>query len=243
MIEVMVVVALIAIAAGVVSLSLRDGSADRLEREAARLSALLESARAEARASALPVRWLLTPESSEHAFRFVGLPPSRKMPTQWLDSGVVARFDDNLTSLALGPEALIGAQGVQLQRAAGRSRPTMTPQRGFTLIEVMVALAIVAVTLAAGTRAAGSLIDNAERFDQVLAAHWCADNQLTNLRLARVLPGIGEADFSCDQLGRTYAGKVTTRPMANPNLRQVDASISDAAGHPLLTLTTVLARY
>jgi general secretion pathway protein H len=115
MIEVMVVVALIAIAAGVVSLSLRDGSADRLEREAARLSALLESARAEARASALPVRWLLTPESSEHAFRFVGLPPSRKMPTQWLDSGVVARFDDNLTSLALGPEALIGAQGVQLQ--------------------------------------------------------------------------------------------------------------------------------
>lgn len=114
--------------------------------------------------------------------------------------------------------------------------------RGFTLIEVLVALTIVAVALAAGARAAGALADNADRLSQVTAAQWCADNQLTGLRLARVLPGIGEADFSCEQLGRTYAGKLVTRPMANPNLRQVDAIVSDEAGHPLIRLTTVMAR-
>ena len=114
LIEVMVVVALVAIAAGVVALALRDGRQDRLEREAARLSALLESARAEARAAALPVQWLLTPEAADGQFRFVGLPPSRTLPTRWQDAEVVARIDGNRGSLALGPEALIGPQRVLL---------------------------------------------------------------------------------------------------------------------------------
>jgi general secretion pathway protein I len=114
--------------------------------------------------------------------------------------------------------------------------------RGFTLIEVLVALAIVAVTLGAGVRAAGALADNAQRLAQVTEAQWCADNQLTALRLARVLPGAGEADFRCQQLGHDYVGQLITRPMANPNLRQVDALVSDENGRLLVRLTTVLAR-
>ena len=118
----------------------------------------------------------------------------------------------------------------------------MKANRGFTLIEVLVALAIVAVALAAGARAAGSLTDNADRLSQVLAAQWCADNQLTGLRLARALPGIGDADFSCEQLGRSYSGKLVTRTTPNPNMRRVDAVISDDSGRPLLTLTTIMSR-
>jgi general secretion pathway protein I len=114
---------------------------------------------------------------------------------------------------------------------------------GFTLIEVLVALAIVAITLGAGLRAAGVLTDNAQRLAAVSAAQWCADNQLTALRLARQLPGIGDAEFSCEQLGRTYTGQLRTRETPNPNFRRVDASVSDEAGQPLLTLSTVLSRY
>ena len=58
---------------------------------------------------------------------------------------------------------------------------------GLTLIEVLVALAIVAVTLAAGIKAAGALTDNARRLQDVTVAQWCADNQLTALRLGRLL--------------------------------------------------------
>jgi general secretion pathway protein I len=114
--------------------------------------------------------------------------------------------------------------------------------RGFTLLEVLVAMAIVAIALGAGLRAAGVLTDNAQRLGDVVAAQWCADNQLTGLRLSRGFPGIGDADFACEELGRSYSGKLLTRPTPNPNFRRVDAVVSDEAGHVLVTLSTVLTR-
>src|SRR5512137_2061782 len=74
LIELMIVLTLVAIAAGVISLSLRDPASTRLEHEAARLVALLESARAESRASGLPVRWVPQRVGDDVDFRFVGLP-------------------------------------------------------------------------------------------------------------------------------------------------------------------------
>ena len=115
--------------------------------------------------------------------------------------------------------------------------------RGFTLVEVLVAVAIVAIALGAGLRAAGALTDNAQRLGDVITAQWCADNQLTNLKLSRLLPSVGDADFSCEQLGRSFSGKLVTRPTPNPNFRRVDAIVSDEAGRTLVTVSTVLGRY
>lgn len=114
---------------------------------------------------------------------------------------------------------------------------------GFTLVEVLVALAIVAVALAAGMRAAGALTQNTERLVAVTSAQWCAENALTNLRLSHQLPGVGDAEFGCEQLGRRYAGTLATRPTPNPNFRRVDAMVRDDAGQPLVTVTTVVGRY
>ena len=115
--------------------------------------------------------------------------------------------------------------------------------RGFTLIEVMVALVIVAVALAAGVKAAGALADNASRLRAVGAAQWCAENQLTELRLTHQFPGAGESSFSCEQLGETYQGRLVVRATPNPNFRAVDAVIADADGQQRLTLSTILGRY
>lgn len=115
--------------------------------------------------------------------------------------------------------------------------------RGFTLIEVLVALSIVAVTLAAGLRASGSLVFNAQRQLQMTAAQWCADNQLTSLRLTRAFPGAGESEFGCEQLGQRYRGQVRTQPTPNPNFRRVDVQIFNDEGQGLLTVSTVLSRF
>jgi general secretion pathway protein H len=116
MIELMVVVAIIAIATGLASLAIRDPSATRLEQEATRLAALLESARAEARASGLEVRW--EPVANRVAtgadFRFVGLPPQIDLPTRWLSSDTVAEIV-GARALYLGPEPLIGPQRLVLR--------------------------------------------------------------------------------------------------------------------------------
>lgn len=115
-------------------------------------------------------------------------------------------------------------------------------EAGFTLIEVLVALAIVAIALGAGIKASGALASNAERLAAISAAQWCADNQLTGLKLTRQFPSIGDSDFSCQQLGRQYRGHLTVRPTPNPNFRRIDAQIFDDADLPLLTISTVLPR-
>ena len=113
LIELMIVVVLIAVASSVASLALRDPASTSLEREGARLAALLEAARAEARASGLAAYW--EPRAPEApGFRFVGLPPSEELPTRWLESGVSAEVV-GARAIVLGPEPLIGAQSIVLR--------------------------------------------------------------------------------------------------------------------------------
>lgn len=114
--------------------------------------------------------------------------------------------------------------------------------RGLTLIEVLVALAIVAITLAAGIKAAGAMSSSSQRLGDTIAAQWCADNQLTELRLQKQFPSVGDSAFACEQLGTLYAGQLQVRPTANPNFRRVEARISDAEGRFLVSLTTILSR-
>ena len=119
-------------------------------------------------------------------------------------------------------------------------KPSPRARAGFTLIEVMVALTIVAITLGAGIKAAGALADNTQRLIDVSAAQWCADNALTGLRLAGVKPPIGVTEFPCTELGQTYRGRLIAQPTANPLFVAVNATIADQNDRPILQLNTVL---
>ena len=115
LLELLVVVAIMAIATAGVSFALRDSQATQLEREAQRLAALLESARAQSRSSGIPVRWYATADG----FRFEGVPP-QALPDHWLAQTTRVRAP---AALQLGPEPIIGRQEVVLESsaAAGRS--------------------------------------------------------------------------------------------------------------------------
>lgn len=114
LLELLVVVAIIAIASVGVGLSLRDSGESTLEREAARLAVLLDAARAQSRASGVPVRW----RADARGFHFEGL-PTTALPSQWLDAGTGVRGP---AVLLLGPEPLIGPQQVLLGNSAAPER-------------------------------------------------------------------------------------------------------------------------
>ena len=114
--------------------------------------------------------------------------------------------------------------------------------RGFTLIEVLVALGIVAVALAAGLQATAALTNNAQRQSSVLLAQACAENELVRVRLARQMPPVGEQRRACRQANVDFVVAVNVAPTPNPNFLRVDAQVFDAAA-PVLRLSTIGGRF
>jgi general secretion pathway protein H len=121
LIELLIVLAIVARATALVTLAIRDPQAARLDQEAERLAALLESARAESRVSGVPVVWVparpvdTPPEAGSAAdFRFVGLAGAVTMPSRWLDRDTQADLL-GARALQLGPEPFIGPQRVLLR--------------------------------------------------------------------------------------------------------------------------------
>ena len=115
-------------------------------------------------------------------------------------------------------------------------------QRGFTLIEVLVALGIVAIALVAGLQATTALTNNAMRQSDVLLAHICAENELVKVRLSRQMPGVGETSVACEQAGRAFSVTVGVLPTPNPSFRRVDAQVMDGT-IPVLRLSTVVGKF
>ncbi|KQX95031.1 type II secretion system minor pseudopilin GspI [Variovorax sp. Root473] len=114
--------------------------------------------------------------------------------------------------------------------------------RGFTLIEVLIALGIVALALAAGSQATMSLTRNAQRQSDLVLAGLCAENELAKARLSRQMPAIGDSGSICLQAGLTFLVTTTTVPTLNPNFRRVDVQVRDEGSAPLLRVSTVVGR-
>lgn len=110
---------------------------------------------------------------------------------------------------------------------------------GFTLIEVLVALSIVAIALMAGLKATAALSRNADRQTLAMLAQVCADNELARLKLLRQLPDAVDTVQPCEQAGRTLQVTVSVQATPNPNFRRVDAQVREGA-NPVFTLSTVI---
>lgn len=121
-------------------------------------------------------------------------------------------------------------------------RSRIKQSHGFTLIEVLVAIGMVAVALAAGVQTTSALTRNAARQSSLLLAHLCAENELVNIRLSRQMPAVGDMTLVCEQAGRSLQVTVTVKPTPNPEFRRVDAQVSDSNA-PILVLSTVVTRY
>lgn len=128
------------------------------------------------------------------------------------------------------------------ETARKNTRVKSRKSRGFTLVEVLVALGIVAVALAAGVRATASLTRNAERQSDLLLGHLCAENALVNVRLSRQMPAVGSNTTVCEQAGHRLTVSLLVEATPNPNFLRVEAQVLNGETR-LLNLSTVVGRY
>ena len=117
--------------------------------------------------------------------------------------------------------------------------------RGFTLIEVLVALAMVAVALLAAVRAAGALAEANAEMKLRLLAQLAADNRIAELRAAGAFPPLGTRISACPQ-GRAAlqcVEEVKTTP--NPLFRRVEVRVyaSAEASTRLAELVGILGQH
>lgn len=121
-------------------------------------------------------------------------------------------------------------------------------QRGFTLVEVLVALSVVAIALVAGLQSSAALTRLAQRQGDQLLAQLCADNEMAQVRLLKQMPGVGTTERTCTQAQRQLPVQVDVLPTPNPHFRRVDVRVNtppnDAGpATTLLQLSTVVGRF
>ncbi|OJB20362.1 type II secretion system minor pseudopilin GspI [Burkholderia ubonensis] len=110
------------------------------------------------------------------------------------------------------------------------------PQTGFTLIEVLIALAIVAVALGAVMRAIGALASDTDTARMRLLALWSADNALGAIRIAASWPPVGASTFACPQGPYRFVCRQSVTALPSPLVRRVTVSV-----HASASSRTVLA--
>jgi general secretion pathway protein I len=106
-------------------------------------------------------------------------------------------------------------------------RLSTSRSRGFTLLEVLVALMIVGTALGASLRAIGSLTQNSDGLRATMMATWSAENRLVEVRLARRFPPLGKTNFDCPQGDLKLACMEDVIATPNPRLRRVEVSVYD----------------
>lgn len=119
----------------------------------------------------------------------------------------------------------------------------LVPDRGFTLLEVLVALAIIAIALTAAVRAAGVSLDSSAQVKERMLASWVAQNRLAELTARHAFPELGTRSGTAAQAGRTFTWEEITGVTPNQNFRRVEIRVR-AAGqeHVAATLVGYLAQ-
>ena len=114
--------------------------------------------------------------------------------------------------------------------------------RGFTLLETLVALAIVAIALTSALRAMGATAQSAGELRDRTLALCVAQNRLAELRARRAWPPVGRSEGRAVQGVDTFVWRQQVGATPNPLFRRVEVRVSGPGGRELASLTGYATR-
>lgn len=104
-------------------------------------------------------------------------------------------------------------------------RQLLFSSRGFTLLEVLVALAIIAIALTAAVRATGVSLDSSAQVKERMFATWIAQNRLAELTARHIFPDLGSSSGEATQAGRNFVWEQIVGVTPNENFRRVEIRV------------------
>lgn len=107
-------------------------------------------------------------------------------------------------------------------------------ERGFTLLEVLIALMIISISLVAIAGEMISMLNAANTMQERTYASWIAHNKVTELRLANVVPEVSTSSGELDYANREWAWRAVVAETGVENLFRVDVTISYPGGDPIM---------
>ncbi len=98
-------------------------------------------------------------------------------------------------------------------------------RQGFTLLEVMVALVVVAIALAALVKGGGQSATTAAWLRDKTFAHWVAMNRVAELRLQKQWPDTGESNSDEEMGGHHWYSKAKVITTDDPDVRRLEVEV------------------
>lgn len=116
----------------------------------------------------------------------------------------------------------------------------MKRQRGFTLLEVLVALAVLAIALAAAIKGISSHVSNESYLKERSFAHWVAMNKVAELRSSGQWPNAGELKGDATMGGAVFQWTIKVTEFGGGDVRRLDVKVAPKA-ESTQTLSTLIA--
>lgn len=123
--------------------------------------------------------------------------------------------------------------------ARSKSSAAIRPDAGFTLVEVVVALAIVAIGMLAVFKTIGDTASNVAYLRDRTFAEWIADNRITEMRLAGEMPSVDETDGDVEFAGRKWLWTAKVSQTQVEGLRRIDVAVRREADSEESSLVTL----
>lgn len=101
------------------------------------------------------------------------------------------------------------------------------PARGFTLLEVMVALAIVSIGLIAVSNAVIQMAHSTSVLRERALADWIAMNEISAIRISGEFPEVGNFNDTVEFAGRRWRWDARISETGVSGLRRIDMSVAE----------------